>query len=122
MPRLRFNVSRFAIVLLSVEALDELSAGIPGSAASGVQETFAASNTGMGALITAFGLLAIVLEPPLFFLADRFPKRWFVSGGLMTMGGACLLAAVAPSYAWLFVALLLFGQHQASVSRCHKRR
>ena len=63
----------------------------------------------MGALVTAFGLAAILLEPPLFFLADRFGKKRFIVGGLAALGLANGLAAAAPSYGWLFLALLLFG-------------
>ena len=103
------SVSRFALVLLSVEFLDELAAGVPGSGASGIQAAFGSSHTAMGALVTAFGLLAIAIEPPLFFLADRFSKRYFVCGGLFVLGVASLSAAAAPSYAWLFVSLLLYG-------------
>ena len=55
------------------------------------------------------GLLAIFLEPPLFFLSDRYPRRWFVCGGLAVLGLSCFLAAAAPGYWWLFAALLLFG-------------
>ncbi|MEM7245541.1 MAG: MFS transporter [Acidobacteriota bacterium] len=100
---------RFALLLLSVDALDELASGVPGSAAPGIQEAFATSHAGSGALLTAFGLLSLVLEPPLFLLADRYPRRWFTCGGLLGLGLSCFLAASAPSYWVLFVALLLFG-------------
>ncbi|REJ80748.1 MAG: MFS transporter [Acidobacteria bacterium] len=96
-------------VLLSVEVLDELSSGVPSAAAAAVGSEFAVSNTAIGALLTAFGLLALFVEPPLFFLADRFPRRWFVCGGLLGFGVSCFAAAAAPSYGWLFLALLLFG-------------
>ncbi len=97
------------LVLLSIEFLDELVSGVPGAGAHEIQQGFVVSHTSMGALITAFGLLALWVEPPLFFLADRYPRRWFVCGGMLALGASCLMAAAAPSYWWLFAALLLFG-------------
>lgn len=99
----------FAWLLLSVDVLDELASGVPGAGAAGIQADFDVAYAGMGGLLTAFGLLALVVEPPLLFLADRYPRRWFVCGGLAGLGCSCLLAAAASSYWWLFVALLLFG-------------
>lgn len=103
------RVTAFAWILLSVDFLDELASGVPAAGASEIQLAFGVSNTAIGALITAFGLLALVLEPPLFFLSDRYPRRWFVCGGLFGLGLSCLAAALSPSYGWLFAALLLFG-------------
>ena len=62
-----------------------------------------------GWVLTAFGLLAVIVEPPIFMLADRYPRRWFVCGGLGALGAVCVAAGLAPSYGWLLVALLLFG-------------
>jgi MFS family permease len=41
-------------------------------------------------------LLALVIEPVLFLLADRHPRAWFVRGGTFAMALAAIGAALAP--------------------------
>ena len=97
-------------LLVGVDFLDELSSGVPFVASPDVQRAFGVSyGQAAGWLLTAVGALAVVLEPPLLLVSERFPRRWFVCGGLGALGAICLLAAAAPSYGWLVVALLLFG-------------
>jgi DHA1 family bicyclomycin/chloramphenicol resistance-like MFS transporter len=62
-----------------------------------------------GWILGAMMLLSLLLEPPLFVAADRYPRKWFVCGGLLAMGLVCLAAAVAPIYAVLLGVLALFG-------------
>jgi MFS family permease len=42
------------------------------------------------------GLVALALEPPLFLLADRYPRHLFIRGGLVAMAIAAMVCAVAP--------------------------
>jgi FSR family fosmidomycin resistance protein-like MFS transporter len=97
-------------LLIGVDFLDELSSGIPFVASPEIKSEFGVSyGQAAGWLLTAVGVLGVIFEPPLFVLADRHPRRWFVCGGLAVLGATCLLAAAAPSYGVLVVALLLFG-------------
>jgi predicted MFS family arabinose efflux permease len=48
-------------------------------------------------LVLVPGVAALVVEPVLFILADRYPRKWFVCGGLFAMAGAAFAAALAPS-------------------------
>jgi len=41
------------------------------------------------------GIVAFVVEPWLFLLADRYPRRWFIRGGLVAMAAASIAAACA---------------------------
>ena len=101
---------RLAFLLVGVDFLDELASGIPFVAAPEIKSDFDVSyGRAAGWLLTAMGALGVILEPPLFVLADRHPRRWFVCGGLAVLGVSCLLAAVAPVYGTLVVALLVFG-------------
>lgn len=43
------------------------------------------------------GLIALVAEPLLFLLADRYPRRWFIRGGLAAMAAGVLVTAAAPN-------------------------
>jgi MFS family permease len=55
-------------------------------------------------------VLATLVEPPLFLLADRSPdRRPWVRAGLLAMAASCALAAVAPNLVVLIVALALLG-------------
>ena len=104
------RMALFSAVLIGVDFLDELASGIPSFASPDIQREFQVSyGMAAGWLIAAFGLLAVVLEPPLFLLADRYPRRWFVCGGLATLAVSCFIAASASSYWVLLGALLLFG-------------
>ena len=104
------RIALFSAILIGVDFLDELASGIPGISSPDIQNEFQVSyGMAAGWLIAAFGLLAVVLEPPLFLLADRYPRRWFVCGGLAVLAVSCFIAASASSYWILFAALLLFG-------------
>ncbi len=59
----------------------------------------------LGALFAAPAAVALVVEPVLFVLADHYPRRWFVSGGLFAMALAAFAAAAAPSAPWLAAAV-----------------
>jgi MFS family permease len=103
-------MGRLVLLLLAVDFLDELASGIPTVGAPAIQLSFDLSH-GMAAgwILGGMMLLSLLLEPPLFIAADRYPRRWFVCGGLLAMGLVCLAAAVAPIYAVLLVVLALYG-------------
>ena len=56
-------------------------------------------------LFVAPGAIALVVEPFLFVLADRYPRRWFVRGGLAVMAVASLAAALSTGPVTLALAL-----------------
>jgi predicted MFS family arabinose efflux permease len=59
--------------------------------------------------LAAMHLLAVVVEPPLFALADRYPKRRFIVAGFIVVGISCLVAGLTSSYVVLLGALLVYG-------------
>jgi FSR family fosmidomycin resistance protein-like MFS transporter len=93
-----------------VDFLDELTSGIPFVGSPDVQRSFGLTYAmAAGWTLAAIQFLSLLLEPPLFVLADRYPKKRFVCGGLLVLGLTCILAGLAPSY-WVFLlALVLFG-------------
>ncbi|MCG8417158.1 MAG: MFS transporter [Proteobacteria bacterium] len=98
-----------ALLLLGVEALDELLAGIPTIGAPDVQHEFALSYSALTVVVFVVPqILALVLEPPLFVLADRRPRKWFVCGGVLGMGACAIVAGLAPTV-WLFAVALSLG-------------
>lgn len=61
-----------------------------------------------GFLLLLPALIALVLEPIVFLAADRWPRRWFLRGGLAAMAVCALAAAFAPG-PWSFSIALSFG-------------
>lgn len=78
--------------------------------AAGIQSSLQVSYQGLvGALLFVPAVVSLILEPALFLLADRRPRRGFVVGGLATMAVAALGCALAPSVEALAVALAVSG-------------
>jgi MFS family permease len=85
------------MLLLGVELFDELYSGVPSVGAAGIQHAFATSYEATAwVLLLAPSLVAMAVEPVLFLLADRHPRKWFVCGGLLAMSAAALVAAWSP--------------------------
>jgi predicted MFS family arabinose efflux permease len=95
-------------VLLGVDALDELASGVPSYAAPEVQQSFRLSYGGVALLMFVVPAIGgMVLEPIAFVLADRYPRKWFVCGGLFAMGAlgiGCGFAPSAGAFAVMFAA------------------
>jgi predicted MFS family arabinose efflux permease len=101
---------RLAPLLIGVCFLDELGSGIPFVGAPEIKDGFGVSYAmAAGWLLFAITIAGTVLEPPLFLLADRFSKKRFVCGGLAALGLVCIGAGLAPGYALLVAALVLYG-------------
>jgi MFS family permease len=93
-------------LLFGVELLDELYSGVPAVGAASIQDALATSHQGLAlCLLTGPMVLALVLEPALFVLADRYPRKPFVCGGLLGMAAAAVAAAFAPGPITLAIAL-----------------
>ncbi len=75
---------------------------MPAVGAPGIQDSFGTSYEATAAwLLVVPGVFALLVEPVLFLLADRHPRRWFVLGGLAMMALAAFASAVAPGPVWL---------------------
>lgn len=55
------------------------------------------------------GLVGLVVEPIVFLLADRYPRKWFIAGGLAAMATGSFLAALAPGPITLALALAVWS-------------
>ncbi len=99
------------MALLAVPLLDELTTGIFPASSPELASAFDVSGATAAAIALAGPLvLATVVEPPLFLLADRSPdRRPWVRAGLLAMAASCALAALAPNLLVLAAALALLG-------------
>ena len=108
MPGASRRLALLVVLLLGVEFVDELYSGVPSLGAAHVQAEYGATYTVTAlALLLVPGLVALIAEPLLFVLADRYPRKWFVCGGLFAMSGAAVLAASAPNIIVFSVALCI---------------
>ena len=74
-------------------------------ASPAIQQDFGSSYARLGvALLVVPALIALVIEPILFLLADRYPRRRFISGGLFVLAAASFAAALAPNVVVLSLA------------------
>ena len=96
------------LALLFVDFIDEFASGIPTVGIPGIQSDFELTYSTAALLIfTGPLLVGWILEPPIFLLADRYPKKWFVCGGLFAMGAIDLIIGLSGTFAVVAGALLL---------------
>jgi MFS family permease len=81
-------------LLYGLAVFDELASGMASVSTPDIERSFGASH----ALATAIlflvpGIVAFAIEPWLFVLADRYPRRWFIRGGVAAMAIASVIAA-----------------------------
>jgi len=90
--------------------LDELSSGIVPLGAPEVAHDFALpAGLAVGGALFAMQALAAVVEPPLFLLARRFGRRWFVAGGLGAIAITSVVAAWSHDFWVALACLAIFG-------------
>ncbi len=76
---------------------DELASGVPTVSAAEIERAFVSSHAAMAmALFVGPGIIAMVVEPIVFLLADRYPRAWFIRGGLTAMALASFASGLAP--------------------------
>ncbi|WP_404335154.1 spinster family MFS transporter [Sphingomonas sp. MMS12-HWE2-04] len=70
------------------------------------------------ALLTgaAFGILYTIAGLPLGWLADRYPRKWIVSGGIACWSVMTAVCGLAGSFGQLFVARIGVGVGEAALS------
>lgn len=65
--------------------------------ATDIERAFGASHAAMAAMLfVGPGVVALCIEPLIFLLADRYPRAWFIRGGMAALAAACFGAALAP--------------------------
>jgi len=103
------RASVFTSLLAAVDLLDELS-GVAFVGAPDVRAAFRPSyGTAALVLFLAPQLLSLLLEPPIFVLADRVPRKRLVVAGLMVLGLCQLAAGLASSLGVFVIVVALSG-------------
>ena len=66
-------------------------------AAPDIERAFATSHAMFAMFVfVGPGLVALVIEPLIFLAADRYPRAWFIRGGLTAMSIASFASGLAP--------------------------
>jgi MFS transporter, FSR family, fosmidomycin resistance protein len=82
---------------------------VPTAGSPDIERTFDLSHSDTALVVFVVpGIVALVIEPIVFLLSDRYPRRWFIAGGLAAMAVSAFLAAVAPNPTVLVVAFSLW--------------
>lgn len=85
---------------------DELASGVSTVAAPEIEHAFATTHAMLAALLfVGPGIVALVIEPLIFLLADRYPRAWFIRGGLTALALATVAAGLAPGPIALSIAI-----------------
>ena len=88
--------------------LDELASGVVSAGAPDIERSLGAAHARMALLLfVGPGVVSFALEPIVFALADRHPRRWFIRAGLGAMAVAAFAAALAPGPVTLAAAVSL---------------
>jgi len=74
------------------------------------------TNAQAGALVTAFFLVYMLAAPVVGWLADRYPRKLLIAGGVALWSVATWLSGWAPTYGWLLASRALVGIGEASYS------
>ena len=83
-----------------------MASGVPMFGAPDIERSFSALHaTATAVLFFVPGLVGLVLDPVVFLLADRYPRRWFIRGGLAAQALGTFAAAAAPNLAVLAIAI-----------------
>ncbi len=78
-----------------------------------VQAHFGKTDAEMGILSSSFLLVYAMISPFTGYLGDRFPRRWFIGGGVILWSGATVWSGLAGSFGELLLARSLIGVGEA---------
>lgn len=89
--------------------IDELSSGIPYGSAAQIERAFGLSYTATAIVMFVVpGAIAMVVEPFVFLLADRYPRAVFLRVGVSAMALSLVGIALAPNAIVLAIAISAF--------------
>ncbi len=106
----RTAVRRMALltpVLLLIELLDEFVFGAREAALPLIRDELNLSYQQVGLLLTLPIVIASVIEPLIFMLADVWKRKWLVLGGALFYGVELLILAITHDFLLLLIAMIV---------------
>lgn len=107
---------RSLTVLFSIVVIDLVGFGIVVPVLPFLVTAFGASGSELGLLVAAYAGMQFLFAPVWGRLSDRIGRRPVMLMTIAGSAGALLLAGLAPSLAWLFVARVIGGAFAANIS------
>lgn len=100
-------------VLTGINLLNYLDRYVIAGVLPLVQAEFQRSDTQMGVVSSSFLLVYSIASPFTGLLGDRFPRKWFVAGGVLIWSLATIWSGRAQSFPELLAARALIGVGEA---------
>jgi MFS family permease len=86
------------VLLAGIAFFEEMASGVATAGGPEIQRAFGTSYAELATIVLLVpGIAGLVLEPPLFLLADRWPRRPMIVAALAVMALAALASAIAPN-------------------------
>ena len=99
-------MTSIAALLFAVAVLEELSSGIPAAGAPDIERSLGLTHTATATVLYVVpGLVALVIDPLVYFAAERVGRPVMVRLGLAAMAAAFFAAAIAPGAVTLACAI-----------------
>ncbi|MFN0252952.1 MAG: MFS transporter [Kofleriaceae bacterium] len=96
-------------MLFALALIDELSSGVPYGSAAQIERAFGLSYTATAIVMFVVpAAIAMVVEPFIFLLADRYPRALFIRIGVTVMAMSLVGVALAPNAIVLAIAISFF--------------
>jgi MFS transporter, FSR family, fosmidomycin resistance protein len=94
-------------IFLAIEFIDEFVFGVDGAALPSKRLDLVLTYAQVGMLLGLPHLINAFIEPFLMLLGDTHLRKGLIVGGGLVLTCALALTAVAPSFSWLLVAVIL---------------
>lgn len=117
--RIRDYGVRPLVILFILNAVDEFDRSVLAVAMEPIREHFDLTDTIVSLLPLAFVFLAGIIGVPAGTWADRWVRKYILTGGAIVWAGAGFMAAAAQNFVQLFASRMLLGAGQGTIGPTH---
>lgn len=100
-------------VLTAINLLNYLDRYVVSGALELIKLEFGRSDEQLGVLTSSFLVVYSIAAPFTGFLGDRFPRKWFIGGGVLLWSAATIASGLSQTFEQLLVARALIGIGEA---------
>ncbi|MET1000956.1 MAG: MFS transporter [Acidimicrobiia bacterium] len=105
---------RYLYILMAVGAVDAADRTILATVIEDIRRAFDVSDSQIGWLIGAYGVVAALSVLPFGWLADRWNRVWLIALGFIPWSIAMFWAGAAQSFTMMFAARMFLGSIEAT--------
>lgn len=100
-------------MLTAINLLNYLDRYVVSGALELIKQEFGRSDEQLGVLTSSFLIVYSIAAPFTGFLGDRFPRKWFIGGGVLLWSAATIASGLSQTFEQLLVARALIGIGEA---------